>query len=69
MEKVVHKIKLSDESESDHEYWSGKSDNDKLSAIQELREDYIKFFNKKDEYDESRKRLRRFYRVIKQKRS
>lgn len=69
MEKVVNKIRLSAETESDIDYWALKSDNEKISAVQELREQYIKLFNKKDEYDESRKRLRRFYRVVKQTRS
>lgn len=66
MEKVVNKIKLNAETDSDLEYWALKSDSEKFSAIQELREQYIKLYNKEDEYNESRKRLRRFYRVIKQ---
>lgn len=69
MEKVVKKIKLNAETDSNLEYWSFKSDSEKISAVQELREQYIKLYNKENEYNESRKRLRRFYRVIKQKRS
>ena len=69
MEKVVNKIRLNAETEKDLEYWSLRSDNEKISAVQELREQYIKLFNKEDEYDESRKRLRRFYRVVKQTQS
>lgn len=66
MEKVVNKIKLNAETDSDLEYWALRSDSEKISAVQELREQYIKLYNKEDEYNESRKRLRRFYRVIKQ---
>jgi len=66
MEKVVNKIKLGAETEKDLEYWALKSDNEKISAVQELREQYINLFNKEVEYNESRKRLRRFYRVVKQ---
>jgi len=45
-------------------YWKGKSFEEKLTAVQILREQYIQLFNKQDEYDESRKRLRRVYRII-----
>lgn len=66
MEIKVTKIKKSNESKSNLEYWSAKSSDDKLDAVQQLREQYISLFNKQKEYDESRKRLRRFYKVIKQ---
>lgn len=66
MEKVVSKIKLNSETDKNLDYWALRSDNEKLSAVQELREQYIKLFNKEDEYNESRKRLRGFYKVIKQ---
>ena len=49
----------------DINYWKGKSFEEKLTAVQILREQYIQLFNKQDEYDESRKRLRRVYRIIK----
>ena len=66
MEKVVSKVSIKKESERNLEYWISKSDSEKISAIQELREQYIKFYNKESEYNESRKRLRRVYKVIKQ---
>jgi hypothetical protein len=46
-------------------FWKSKSYEEKLSAVQILREQYIALFNKQDEYAESRKRLRRVYRIIK----
>ena len=49
------------------EFWENKSYEEKISIVQILREQYIALFNKTDEYDESRKRLRRVYRIIKQK--
>ncbi len=48
-------------------FWKSKSYEEKISIVQELREQYIALFNKADEYAESRKRLRRVYRIIKQK--
>lgn len=46
-------------------YWKSRSFEEKISIVQVLREQYIDLFNKKDEYAESRKRLRRVYRIIK----
>lgn len=66
MEKIINKIKINDEDDSDLEFWMLKSDSDKISAVQELRLQYIKLFNKEDEYNESRKRLRRFCKATKQ---
>ena len=66
MEKVVSKVSVGEEVDRNLEYWLSKSDSEKITAIQELREQYIKFYNKENEYNESRKRLRRFYKVIKQ---
>ena len=48
-------------------FWKSKSYEEKISIVQILREQYIVLFNKSDEYIESRKRLRRVYRIIKQK--
>lgn len=48
-------------------FWKNKSFEEKVSIVQVLREQYMNLFNKKDEYAESRKRLRRVYRVIKLK--
>ena len=47
-------------------FWKSKSYEEKISIVQTLREQYIALFNKSDEYAESRKRLRRFYKIIKQ---
>ena len=69
MQKVVKKIKLSDESKSSLSFWNEKTGSEKLSAVQELREQYIILYHKEDQYNESRKRLRRYYKVIKQTRS
>ena len=63
---VVSKVKIIEEADRNLEYWISKSDSEKISAVQELREQYIKFYNKENEYNESRKRLRRFYKIIKQ---
>ena len=46
-------------------FWQSKSSEEKISIVQELREQYIRLFNKENEYAESRKRLRRVYRIIK----
>jgi|GEM_PF-783148 len=69
LKKIVNKIGINEEIDSNLEYWISKSDSEKISAIQELRLQYIKLFNKQDEYDESRKRLRGFCRVTKQTQS
>jgi len=59
MEKVVSKVSIKKETERNLEYWISKSDSEKISAVQDLREQYIKFYNKESEYNESRKRLLR----------
>ena len=46
-------------------FWKSKSYEEKISIVQILREQYIALFNKSDEYIESRKRLRRVYRMLK----
>lgn len=55
--------------DSDFLYWSTKNPEEKLSAVQTLREQYVTLFNKKRLYNESRKGLRRFCKVVKQKQS
>ena len=69
MIKKITKIKAGEEVEKDLKYWLTKTDEEKISAVQLLREQYFVFFNKQKEYDESRKRLRRVYRVTEQTRS
>ncbi len=44
-------------------FWLNKSPKEKLEAVQILREQYLRFFHKEKLYRESRKGLRRFYRV------
>lgn len=66
MEKIIKKIKKEEELQNNIKFWLDQSDEDRLSAVQILREQYISYFNKEIEYNESRKRLRRFYKIIKQ---
>jgi hypothetical protein len=44
MEKVVHIKQLKDK-QSDYNYWQGKSDLDRLIALEMLRSQYINFLN------------------------
>jgi len=67
MIKTVKKIKSEDELRSNLDYWKSKSDSERISAVQDLRDQYISLFNKQDEYNESRKRLRRVCKAVKQK--
>ena len=55
----------SNSAKDDIKFWNSKTFEERLSAVQILREQYISLFNKQEEYDESRKRLRRVYRIIK----
>ncbi len=45
-------------------FWRNKTAEERLAAVQFLREQFINLFNKQEEYNESRKRLRRVYRII-----
>jgi len=65
MNKTIKIIDRKDEETLDISFWRLKSAEEKLSAIQFLREQYIQLMNKEKEYNESRKRLRRVYRIIK----
>ena len=65
---MIKEVKVIYQSNSETEeinFWKSKSFEEKLSAVQILREQYISLFNKQKEYAESRKRLRRVYRIIK----
>ena len=66
MEKVITRIESNKESGSNLSYWLSRSTAERISAVQVLREQYFQFFNKQNEYDESRKRLRRFYKITQQ---
>ena len=66
MKKVVKIKNKTNETSENLKFWAIQSSEDKISAIQELRESYIALFGKEKEYDESRKRLRRVCRAVKQ---
>ena len=67
MDKKIKIYNINDPAqyEDDIEYWSKISPEEKLSITQDLREQYIKLFNKQKLYDESRRALRRVYKIIK----
>ena len=65
MVKEARIVYQADAEKQDINFWKKLSAEEKLSTVQYLREQYINLFNKQDEYAESRKRLRRFYRIIK----
>ena len=67
MKKKIKIYNINDPAQYDDEieYWSKISPEEKLSITQDLREQYIKLFNKQELYDESRRALRRVYKVIK----
>jgi tRNA uridine 5-carbamoylmethylation protein Kti12 len=69
MKKVLKIIHIKEQENQNNLFWSNTNAEHKLSALQEIREQYIELFNKKEEYNESRKGLRRIYRVIKQAQS
>ena len=61
----VYNLNDSSQYQDEIEYWNNISSEEKLSLIQKLREQYIYLYNKKKLYNESRKGLRRVYRIIK----
>ena len=65
--KHIRKYHINDprQYEDEVEYWQQISPDEKLNILQELREQYILLFNKQELYNESRKGLRRFYKIIK----
>ena len=68
--QIIMKIEVRIESNKKSEeasinYWLTKTSEEKLSALQELREQYIILFNKKKLYNESRKALRRIFKITK----
>ena len=65
MNKKIKIINREDEETLDISFWQSKSSEERLTVLQELREQYIKLFNKQAEYNESRKRLRRVFKIIK----
>ncbi len=67
MKKAVKKYNLhsTKQYQDEAEYWKNISPEEKLSQIQILREQYIKLFNRQKLYNESRKGLRRIYKIVK----
>ncbi len=66
--KILFSIKKTSAEEAQNAdvlFWQSKSSEERLTVLQELREQYIKLFNKQTEYNESRKRLRRVFKIIK----
>ncbi len=66
MKKAVRVVRKDEGDELDTLFWLERSPEEKLSAVQLFREQYIYFLNKLSLYRASRKGLRRVYRVIKQ---
>ena len=66
MKKVARVIRKDKADQIDTVFWLERTPEEKLSALQLLREQYILFLNKQSLYRASRKGLRRVYRVIKQ---
>lgn len=67
MKKVIkiYNSKNTAQFDDEIEYWKSILPEEKLSILQELREQYIYLFNKQELYNESRKGLRRFYQIVK----
>jgi hypothetical protein len=61
MSKRLKKMGIEEAEQEDIRYWKSKSPEEKLDAVQELREIYYEINH------ESRKGFQRIYRVIKQK--
>ena len=61
----IKKTSFEEAQNADVLFWQSKSSEERLTVLQELREQYIKLFNKQTEYNESRKRLRRVFKIIK----
>ncbi len=65
MKKTLKIIKRSEAAAADAAFWRGKTSEERISAVQILREQYIMLFHKEWEYRESRKGLRRVCSVVK----
>ncbi len=68
MRKVLRIVTRVNEEEGTARYWGQKSGAERLDALQRLREQYIRLFKKEELYRESRKGLRRVYRITRRKR-
>lgn len=61
MEKVVNKIGLHDKHNSDINYWLGKTPEERIDAIEFLRQQF------NTDKNETEQRLQRVFRIIKRK--
>ena len=65
---MIKEAKLVSRKKADRDdiaFWKEKSPQDRLSYLQDIREQYFRLFNKKDTYNEARKGLRRVYNIVK----
>lgn len=65
---MIKEAKLVSREKADRDdmaFWKGKSPQERLSYLQDLREQHFQLFNKKDTYNEARKGLRRVYNIVK----
>ena len=60
MERTIRKLTLEEAEKADITYWKSKTSEERLDALQDLRELYYDLSN------ESRKGFQRLYRIIKQ---
>jgi len=63
MDKTIKKIELHDKHNYDLDYWLSKTPEERLSAIEFLRQQYFMMIN------EPEQRLQRVFRIIKLKQS
>jgi hypothetical protein len=62
---MIKKLTINTNHEPDRDYLLNLTPEERISMVQQLREQYIYYFNKQDWYDASRKGLRGFCKVIK----
>ena len=58
-------LNIKDSEEANIAYWKQIAPEVRMEMIQVLREQYIKLYHKQELYNESRKGLRRVYRIVK----
>lgn len=65
MKKEIRVLRKDEAEKADVDYWKDKSPEERLDALQYLRELWIEKFHNEKKYHESRKGLRRFYKLTK----
>ncbi len=65
MKKVVKKLTREEAEQEEIRFYKSLTPEERVYMVQDLREQHIILFNKQQEYDESRARLRTLFRVIK----